>query len=164
MKQCKDATDILSRVNSSIKLLRDASMEDIDNAVSSEGLEGVLLSRTRHVVSENKRTTETADALEKGDWNSVGQLMNKSHSSMKDDYEVSCDEIDILVNLAQKFDGVYGSRLTGGGFGGCTVTLVKKESSQGLMDYLTEKYKKVTGKDCVCFQTSPGDGARAIAL
>ncbi|KAL7536020.1 hypothetical protein ACHAXR_006875 [Thalassiosira sp. AJA248-18] len=164
VQQCKDATDIISKVNPRIKSLRDASMEDIDAAISSAGLEGVLLQRARHVVSENKRTVETANALEKGDWKLVGQLMNESHNSMKNDYEVSCDEIDVLVDLAQSFDGVHGSRLTGGGFGGCTVTLVKKESSQQLMDYLNQEYEKKTGKQCDCFATSPGDGARAIHI
>ena len=71
------------------------------------------------MVSENKRTQDTASALEAGDWKTVGDLMNQSHTSMRDDYETSCKEIDILAELAQGFEGVYGSRLTGGGFGGC---------------------------------------------
>ena len=161
VRQCKEATEILSKVNSQIKSLRDASLEDIDNAASSAGLEGVLWQRASHVVSENMRTVETADAFERGDWEAVGKLMNMSHSSMKNAYEVSCDEIDILVGLAQTFDGVYGSRLTGGGFGGCTVTLVKKECSQQLMDYLKTEYEKKTGIKCNCFETSPSEGARA---
>lgn len=78
-------------------------------------------------------------------------------------HQVSCKEIDILVDLAQTFNGVYGSRLTGGGFGGCTVTLVDEDSSQRLMDYLKDEYEKQTGTTCVCFETSPGDGARAIS-
>ena len=163
VQQCKDATRILSKVNGEIETLRDATMEDIDVAVSSAGLKGVLFQRARHVVSENKRTTETAKALEMGDWDTVGNLMNGSHTSMRDDYEVSCDEIDILVDLAQNFDGVYGSRLTGGGFGGCTVTLVKRECSQQLMDHLKSEYKKKTGMECYCFETSPGDGAKSIS-
>ena len=165
VRQCKEATQILSKVNPLIQSLRDASMDDIDAAaVSAAGLElgGVLFRRARHVVSENERTVETAHALEKGDWKLVGKLMNESHASMKNDYEVSCEEIDVLADLAQNFDGVYGSRLTGGGFGGCTVTLVRKESSQRLMDYLNREYENKTGEKCVCFETSPGDGARAI--
>ncbi|KAL9185460.1 hypothetical protein ACHAXT_003237 [Thalassiosira profunda] len=164
VKQCKEATEILAKVNPEIKSLRDATMDDIAAAASSAGLKGVLLQRARHVVSENKRTVETADALEKGDWALVGTLMNASHSSMKDDYEVSCEEIDVLVDLAQSFDGVYGSRLTGGGFGGCTVTLVKKDSAEGLMAHLNAEYETKTGTKCDCFVTSPGDGARAIGV
>mmetsp|Transcript_31710 Transcript_31710/g.76784 ORF Transcript_31710/g.76784 Transcript_31710/m.76784 type:complete len:98 (-) Transcript_31710:167-460(-) len=97
--------------------------------------------------------------------------MNKSHDSMRDDYKVSCEEIDALVDLARGFDGgdgstgaVYGSRLTGGGFGGCTVTLVRKESARGLIDYLNREYKMRTGKECFCFEASPGDGARPIGV
>ena len=81
---------------------------------------------------------------------------------MRDDYEVSCEEIDILVDLAQAFDGVHGSRLTGGGFGGCTVTLVEQDRVQALMDHLKKEYKVKTGKDCDCFETSAGPGARLL--
>ena len=164
VKQCKEATELLAKFNSSIQSLRDATMDDIAGASSQGLLEGVLLKRARHVVGENKRTKDTACALEKGDWSRVGQLMNESHSSMKDDYEVSCKEIDILVGLAQGFEGVYGSRLTGGGFGGCTVTLVREDTSQMLMDYLREQYKEQTGTDCICFETTPSEGARELHI
>jgi len=164
VQQCKDVKAILAKVNPDIQTLRDATMDDIEKATTSAGLDGVLLQRGRHVVSENERTVQTADALEKGDWDSVGRFMNASHASMKHDYEVSCKEIDILVDLAQSYDGVYGSRLTGGGFGGCTVTLVKRENAHGLIDYLKKEYEKKTGLNCVCFETSPADGARAITL
>lgn len=164
VKQCTEATAILTKMNPSIHSLRDATMKDVEAATKSAGLDGVLLQRARHVVSENERTVKTADALEKGDWEAVGSLMNDSHASMRDDYEVSCEEIDILVDLAQKFDGVYGSRLTGGGFGGCTVTLVKKNVSQDLIEYLKKQYEAMTGTECVCFETSPAAGAKAIEL
>lgn len=164
VKQCKEATEILSKFNSSVESLRDATLEDITGASANGSLEGILLQRARHVVSENKRTIDTSEALEQGDWARVGRLMNESHASMKDDYEVSCEEIDILVDLAQQFEGVYGSRLTGGGFGGCTVTLVREDRSQQLMDYLKQQYKERTDAECVCFETSPGEGARSINL
>jgi galactokinase len=162
VQQCKDATAALSRFDSKIQTLRDATLDGIDVATSQGLLGGILLQRSRHVVGENKRTEDTAVALENGDWVKVGQLMNESHASMRDDYEVSCKEIDILVELAQSFEGVYGSRLTGGGFGGCTVTLVREDVSQALMDYLKEQYKVKTGLDCVCFKTCPSDGARVL--
>lgn len=164
VKQCKDATEILSKINPRVQSLRDVSIEDIDNAISMALLEGVLLLRARHVVSENARTVEAADSWARGDWEKVGQLMNSSHTSMRNDYDVSCEEIDVLVDLAQQFDGVYGSRLTGGGFGGCTVTLVKKSVAQDLINYLNEEYEKITGKNCSCFVTSPGDGAMSIRV
>ena len=165
VRQCKEATDILKQANPSVQSLRDATMKDVEDAAATAGLEGVLLQRARHVVSENERTVKTADALEKGDWETVGKLMNDSHTSMRDDYEVSCGEIDILVDLAQSFgDAVYGSRLTGGGFGGCTVTLVKKGSSQELIEHLKKEYETQTGTKCVCFETTPASGAKAIDL
>lgn len=78
--------------------------------------------------------------------------------------QVSCEEIDILVDLAQPFEGVYGSRLTGGGFGGCTVTLVEKDKAAALMDHLRKEYKDKTGIECECFETMPGPGARLLAV
>ena len=163
VQQCKDATAVLVKVNGCIKSLRDATIVDIE-AAKTVGLEGTILKRALHVVSENKRTVDAAAALESGDWKAAGKLMNQSHSSMKDDYQVSCDEIDVLVSLSQAFEGVYGSRLTGGGFGGCTVTLVRKEVANGLIGYLKEEYKKRTGKECDCFVTSPSQGAMAVDL
>ena len=162
VKQCKDATERLSKLDSKVQTLRDVTLQEIDVATSQGLLSGILLQRSRHVVSENKRTEDTATALEKADWMMVGQLMNASHASMKDDYEVSCKEIDTLVELAQGFEGVYGSRLTGGGFGGCTVSLVREDTSQKLMDFLKEQYKEKSGLDCVCFETSPSEGARVL--
>ena len=164
VQQCKEATEALSSVNPLIKSLRDASMDDIDAATLSGKLSGVLLKRAKHVVSENARTVEAADAWEKGDWEVVGRLMNESHSSMKDDYETSCEEIDILQELAKNFDGVYGSRLTGGGFGGCTVTLVKKNKARELMYHLRREYKEKYDIIPSLFETTPGDGASAIIM
>ena len=164
VQQCKDATNQLAKLDCKIRTLRDATLDEIEVATSQGLLGGILLQRSRHVVGENKRTENTACALEKGDWLKVGQLMNQSHTSMKDDYEVSCKEIDILVDLAQRFEGVYGSRLTGGGFGGCTVTLVREDVSEQLMAYLKEQYKEETGLDCVCFVTTPSEGARVLKV
>ncbi|KAL3806576.1 hypothetical protein ACHAXA_000282 [Cyclostephanos tholiformis] len=164
VRQCKEATEALSKVNLLVKSLRDASLDDIDAAALLGALVGILLRRAHHVVSENVRTVKAADAWVRGNWDSVGKLMNKSHLSMKDDYEVSCDEIDILVELAQNFDGVYGSRITGGGFGGCTVMLMKKNAAQGLINCLNKEYEVKTGTKCNCFVTSPTDGAIAVNL
>jgi galactokinase len=83
---------------------------------------------------------------------------------MRDDYEVSCEEIDILVDIAQRHPGVYGSRLTGGGFGGCTVTLVDKAHSASLMETLNKDYKVKTGKECFCFETKAAQGAHVLPI
>jgi galactokinase len=160
--QCKTATEALQKVNPNIKTLRDATLEDVEKAKDS--MDEISYKRAVHVVSENERTLQAKEELEKGDWIRVGELMNESHTSMRDDYEVSCEEVDILVDIAQKFPGVYGSRLTGGGFGGCTVTLVSKDKSQDLMDHMQQEYKAQTGKYCPCFVTAPSRGAHLLSI
>lgn len=164
VQQCKEATAALQKVvgGDRIKALRDATFEDVLQC--EKEMEDVIYRRARHVVTENARVLATKKALEKGDWKIVGQQMGLSHLSMRDDYEVSCEEVDILVELAQKYEGVYGSRLTGGGFGGCTVTLVAKEHAEGLMQHLRKEYKIKTGKDCLPFETVPAPGARLLAV
>jgi len=175
--QCKTATDALIKVHGDrISTLRDATLDDVefvknyynnkndDNDNNNEMImmDDLIYRRAKHVVTENERTQLAKIALTKGDWTQFGKLMNASHESMKVDYEVSCDEIDILVEIAQKHPGVFGSRLTGGGFGGCTVTLVEKGQVESLCQTLREEYRLKTGKECLCFETRPGDGAREI--
>mmetsp|Transcript_15677 Transcript_15677/g.23749 ORF Transcript_15677/g.23749 Transcript_15677/m.23749 type:complete len:404 (-) Transcript_15677:155-1366(-) len=156
--QCQEATKILKDGGADIQSLRDASIEMVEKTP----MDDVLYRRAKHVVTENQRTMEAKTNLESGNWKEVGRLMNQSHSSMRDDYEVSCEEIDILTELAQNFEGVYGSRLTGGGFGGCTVTLVEKDRVAAFMGHLRKEYKARTGKECDCFETSPRAGARLL--
>lgn len=166
--QCKSATDILQSVHGKrIVSLRDATLNDVEAAKSNgEGvvMDDLIYRRAKHVVTENERTQSAKCALIEGDWETFGRLMNESHESMKNLYEVSCEEIDILVELAQNHPGVWGSRLTGGGFGGCTVTLVEKDEVESLCHHLKMEYKARTGKECLCFETQPGDGAREIVL
>ena len=159
--QCKSATEILRRVHGdSIVTLRYATLEQVE-AASSE-LQDLHYRRAKHVVTENDRTIQAKEGLENGDWDLLGSLMNASHASMRDDYETSCTEIDVLCAIAQAHEGVYGSRLTGGGFGGCTVTLVETKQVESLIKRLVKEYKEQTGQDCVCFETSPGPGARML--
>ncbi|KAL3896595.1 MAG: hypothetical protein SGARI_007131 [Bacillariaceae sp.] len=160
--QCKIATEALRKVNPNIQSLRDATHQDVEKA--KEGMDEISYKRTVHVVSENERTLQAKEELEKGDWTRVGELMNESHASMRDDYEVSCEEVDVLVDIAQKFEGVFGSRLTGGGFGGCTVTLVSKDKADDLMEHMQQEYKAKTGKHCPCFVTAPSRGAHLLSV
>ena len=162
VSQCRIATEALQKINPKIRSLRDATIEDVNAA--KDMMDTTSFRRARHVVTENDRTLKAREALEDGDWKLVGQLMNGSHTSMRDDYEVSCEEIDILVNIAQEHPGVYGSRLTGGGFGGCTVTLVDKAHSAALMETLNKGYKAKTGKECFCFETKAAQGAHALPI
>ena len=122
----------------------------------------VLRKRAKHAVYENQRTIRAVDALRKNDIALFGILMNESHISLRDDYEVSCKEVDILVDAAWKVPGVIGSRITGGGFGGCTVSIVKNSAVHEFKDYLTEMYKKQADKVPEFYNVSIGDGPQII--
>lgn len=121
--------------------------------------------RARHVVTEISRTIEAAKAFRGNDWDAVGQLMYASHDSLRDDYEVSCRELDFLVEIARKLgqrNGVIGSRMTGGGFGGCTVSLVENKKLNSVIESLKSQYESETGIKPNCFSSQPGRGAHVI--
>jgi galactokinase len=162
-RECQDATEAMQQVPLyHVLSLRDATLADVKTA--KDKMEETTYRRATHVVTENMRVKECKIALKTGLWDRVGELMNHSHSSLKDDFEVSCEEIDFLVEVAQKHPGVYGSRMTGGGFGGCTVTLVKKENADELIGALKADYMAKFGKLCDCFLTQPGPGARVLGI
>ena len=115
--------------------------------------------RAKHAVYENQRTIKAVQALKDENIELFGELMNQSHISLRDDYEVSCDEIDVLVEEAWKIDGVIGSRITGGGFGGCTVSIVKDEAISSFQEKLSKTYKEKVGIDCEFYVVDIGDGA-----
>ena len=120
----------------------------------------------RHVVTEIGRTMDAAKAFADGDYDQVGQLMYASHDSLRDDFEVSCDELDVLVEIARKIgheNGVIGSRMTGGGFGGCTVTLVRTEQLASVISTIQSEYKSKTGIEATAFATRPAMGAHVIS-
>src|SRR5205085_4997095 len=108
-----------------VPALRDVTPEDLERQRGR--LDDVTYRRARHIVTENTRTVAAAEALRRGDWTTVGRLMYASHASLRDDFEGSCAELDTLVGLAAEAAGVIGSRMTGGGFGGCTVSLVRRD-------------------------------------
>ena len=116
--------------------------------------------RAKHAVAENQRTIKAVAALKNNDLKQFGELMNQSHISLRDDYKVSCEEIDVLVDEAWKIDGVIGSRITGGGFGGCTVSIVKNGSVDEFMDKVGKAYKEKTGIDAEFYVVDIGEGAR----
>jgi len=121
--------------------------------------------RARHVIREIQRTTDFAECLQQADWPSAGALMYASHASLKDDYEVSCAELDTLVEIARNLGperGVFGSRLTGAGFGGCTVTLVRTEEAEAVRANLVDAYERQTGIRAQSFLTLPAAGGRRL--
>jgi galactokinase len=141
-------------------MLRDLTLEDLE---AGKGvLEPVEYSRARHVVTEIQRTSDAVRALTDGDYLKFGQLMTASHKSLRDDYEVSCGELDKLVNLALDGEGVLGSRMTGGGFGGCTVTLLKRSAMQSTIARIQESYESRNGEKATFYIATPCGGAGDI--
>jgi galactokinase len=154
--QCEGAARTLGAA-----ALRDVTPERLERERSR--LDDVHYRRARHVVTENERTVEAADALRRGDWDTVGRLMYAGHASLRDDFQVSCAELDLLVELAAGAGaGVIGSRMTGGGFGGCTVSLVRREALDGVVGHVREGYRRQAGREATVFVTRPVDGARVI--
>ena len=118
--------------------------------------------RAKHAVYENQRTIKAVNALKNNDIETFGNLMNASHISLRDDYEVSCPEVDKLVEIAWNIPGVIGSRITGGGFGGCTVSIVKNDAIENFRKEVISKYKEATGIDAEIYEAEIGDGAGRI--
>lgn len=144
-----------------IKTLGDLNEEEFE-AHKSAIKDPVCLKRAKHAVYENQRTIQAVEALKNNDIEKFGRLMNASHISLRDDYEVSCEEIDLLVDLAWQIPGVIGSRITGGGFGGCTVSIVKNDAIHTFTDTIGKAYKEKTGHEAEFYIVNIGDGAHKI--
>ncbi|MDE2303924.1 MAG: galactokinase, partial [Gammaproteobacteria bacterium] len=125
-------------------------------------LDEVSLRRCRHVVGENARVLAAAAALERGDPLAFGACMYASHASLRDDYAVSCPELDLLVELASSVDGVYGARMTGGGFGGCTVNLIRAEALARFGGRVVDGYRRATGVEPEIYVCNSADGASLL--
>lgn len=144
-----------------IQALGDLTPEEFE-AHKSLIKDEIQLQRAKHAVYENQRTIDAVTALKAGDIESFGKLMNQSHISLRDDYDVSCEEIDILVDLAWKIPGVLGSRITGGGFGGCTVSIVKDESVDTFIETIGKTYLEKVGHEAEFYTVDIGDGASRL--
>ena len=119
--------------------------------------------RARHAVYENDRTVRAVEALCSGDLEAFGRMMVQSHESLRDDYEVSCRELDLLVDAALGIDGVYGARMTGGGFGGCTVNLVRRDAVDGFVSAMSDYYRRTFDREAPIYVIGIGDGARKLS-
>ena len=144
-----------------IQALGDLTPEEFE-AHKSLIKDEIQLQRAKHAVYENQRTIDAVTALKAGDIESFGKLMNQSHISLRDDYDVSCEENDILVDLAWKIPGVLGSRITGGGFGGCTVGIVKDESVDTFIETIGKTYLEKVGHEAEFYTVDIGDGASRL--
>ena len=159
--ECSEALEIIKaameKKGRSVGSLGELTNEDFDS-IKDAIKDATILKRARHAVAENQRTLKAMDALKAGDIAKFGSLMNESHASLRDDYEVSCKELDVLAETAQGIKGVYGSRMTGGGFGGCTVSIVDDAALDDYYKTVSEVYKKTIGYDCTFYTATAGDG------
>jgi len=141
--ECETAVRKLAKALPGIRALRDVSLSDLEG--HRELLGETIHKRCRHVITENQRTVEAATALETGHVEALRRVMANSHRSLRDDYEVSCRELDVMVELAERQPGVFGARMTGGGFGGCTINLVSAAESGEFRKRIGDEYEAVTG-------------------
>jgi len=158
--QCESAVEAL-RSEKKIKHLSDLNLDEF-NALSHLISDETEKRRARHVITENNRTLTAIEALNQGDVESFGRLMNQSHDSLRDDYEVTGKELDTLVEEAQKIEGTIGSRMTGAGFGGCTVSIVKEEQVETFIREVGKGYNERTGLKADFYVAEIGDGSKQI--
>ncbi|EKX49022.1 hypothetical protein GUITHDRAFT_46286, partial [Guillardia theta CCMP2712] len=141
VRQCKESLEAIKKHFGVEKaFLRDVSKEEVEEAFKAGHMSDLAYKRALHVVTENQRTQEAMRACKNKDWTSLGRLMNESHDSLRDNYQVSCPELDALVDMARSMEGVLGSRMTGAGFGGCIVSLVRESSVDRVKEELTRGY------------------------
>ena len=156
--ECEQAAKILG-----VASLRDATPDQLEHAKGK--MSEVVYRRARHVIGEIERTVHAAEGIRASNWPTVGQFMYASHYALRDDYEVSCKELDVVVEIAEEIGlkgGVYGCRMTGGGFGGCAVALVKTEAVDAITKKIATDYKAKTGIDATIFSSHPAAGATII--
>jgi galactokinase len=156
--ECELAAAILG-----VKSLRDATAEQLDKG--KRKMSEVVYRRARHVIGEIERTVHAAEGIRQSNWPTVGQFMYASHAALRDDYEVSCQELDVIVEIAGDIGlkgGIYGCRMTGGGFGGCCVALVKAGAVAAISQQIATEYKARTGIDSTIFSSRPAAGATIL--
>jgi galactokinase len=158
--ECEAGVERLARCLPGVRALRDVTPDELERYGNE--LPEVVYRRCRHVIGENARVIEAAGALERNDLAAFGNLMSESHRSLRDDYQVSCDELDLLVGLASRVEGVYGARMMGGGFGGCAINLVAAESVAELERVVTRGYKQATGREPEIYVCDAADGVERL--
>jgi galactokinase len=159
-EECAAAVDAIRRLDPAVKTLRDVTVALLERATPS--LPKVIARRARHVVTENERVGLFVNAARRGDVERIGQLMVESHVSLQHDYEVSCPELDFLVDTAVGIEGVLGARMTGGGFGGCTVNLLRRGAGERFQPAVAKAYQERFGLTPEIFECHPSRGAGEI--
>ncbi len=160
VRECKEAVEAIKAVKPGVESLRDVDVALFEKAAAR--IPEVPRKRAKHVVTEDARVEQFMEASRKGDPKRMGELFVASHRSLQCDYEVSCEELDFLVDTAIALPGVYGSRMTGGGFGGCTVTLVAREAAETFQRQITAAYQKRFNLTPVIYPCKPSAGAGEI--
>jgi galactokinase len=161
-EECEQGVRSLSKMVRGVESLRDVSLGVL--RTHERALDPLIYRRCRHVVTENERVRAAAAALEAADFEAFGSLMRDSHRSLREDFEVSCDELDLMVRVALSVEGVYGARMTGGGFGGCTVNLVRTDAVPRFMEEVAERYCEGTGHRPQIYVCAAADGAGAVEI
>jgi galactokinase len=160
-KQCQAAVAYFRGVDANVRSLRDVTPAMVEEHFSK--MDPLPARRARHVVTEIVRTLDAAEALRRGELDDLGPLLAGSHASLRDDYEVSCTELDLLVDIVSDVPGVIGARMTGGGFGGCIVALALAECVPQIQEVLVDRYDQQTGIKSTLIQTRAGAGAAVEA-
>jgi len=158
--QCEAGVKHLAQFLPHVKALRDVTIGQLDQYRAR--LSEVVYRRCRHVITENARVLAAADALERGDLRQFGKLMAESHQSLRDDYEVSSDELDLMVELAEKVEGVYGARMTGGGFGGSTINLVAEDHAEQFQNTVGPEYERIMKLKPEIYVCTAANGAEEV--
>jgi len=159
---CEQAVRCLATELPNIRTLRDVTLRDLEAHAGL--LSPILFRRARHVITENERTLAFASALRDGRIQDLGMLMAASHRSLKEDFEVSCKELDLMVEIAGRQPGLLGARMTGGGFGGCTVNLVIREHADLFASRVAAEYRAATGVIPDVYRCSASEGVHEITV
>lgn len=154
--ECDEAVRHLPGHLPGLQSLRDVEVEEFDQW--AEALPDIIRRRANHVITENARTLAAVESLKRKDWPQFGKLMFASHESLREDYQVSCRELDWLVEFASHFDGLFGARMTGGGFGGCTINLVDSEKTENFVAEITKAYRDKIGLNLICYVCQASGG------
>ena len=159
---CEEGVRRLRPFLGPLEALRDVTFDQLE--AHKDALSDLVYRRCRHIVTENARVLDAERALTSGDFAAAGRAMNDSHVHMRDDFEITCPEVDFLADFAQQLPGVWGSRMTGGGFGGCTVTLIEEPAVDAARERIVEAYRKAYGLDANVFVCTPSEGAHLVAI
>ena len=154
-KQCEEAANFFG-----VSSLRDVSLDVLERM--SPTMLDVLMKRARHVISENQRVLDTVEALKAGDLSKVGVLLTKSHISLRDDFDVSSKELNLMVEIGLRQEGFFGARMMGGGFGGCTINLVEPKNAGEFIENMIREYREATGIECDIYRPKTSSGASEI--